>query len=172
MLLKVPNTCLACMIARADYLEQFEVSSAARLIASVEVNETLSRTKRQDAIVFVESHAEDVGCIMRNREVHLMNGLCDGVVLGNARDRLVGHGCVELDVPLVGFQSDEGVCLSVKYGLDDGIMSLNLVFEDVALMEFVNALRLGQLQHVRLVQVLRPFLLQPHEVRGDCHGSR
>ena len=57
MLFEVPNTSLACMAARADYLEEFEVLSATRLIASVEVNETFSRAKRQDTIVFIECHA-------------------------------------------------------------------------------------------------------------------
>ena len=171
MLFEIPNPCLACMVTSTYYFEQLEIFSTTRLVTSVEVNETFSRTKRKYAIVFIECHAENISCIMWNRKIHRVDNLRDGIVLGNARDCLVRHSGIELDVPLVSFQSNESVSFPVKYGLNNWIVTLNLVFEDVALMEFVNALCLGQLQHISLVQILWSFLFKSHEMLSNSHGS-
>ena len=55
--------------------------------------------------------------------------------------------------------------------LDNWVVPLHLVFENLALMELMNALGLSTLEHVRLVQIVRFLLFLLHCVLLDRHQA-
>ena len=102
VVLEVPDCSLASsVVARAYYLEKFEVIPLAHLETSIEVYQPLSRAQGKNALVLIEGHTQNVGRMVRNRQTHGLRHPCHRIVLRDPWYCLVRHRRVEFDASLV-----------------------------------------------------------------------